>query len=36
MCMENQRHYHLHVDWVGKSSTQSTTLCGVKGEDIGT
>ena len=33
MCMENQRHYHLHLDWVGKSSTQSITLCGVKGED---
>ena len=24
------------VDWVGKSSTQSITLCGVEGEDIGT
>ena len=26
----------MHVDWVGESSTQSITLCGVKGEDIGT
>ena len=24
------------VDWVGESSTQSITLCGVEGEDIGT
>ena len=24
------------MDWVGKSSTQSITLCGVEGEDIGT
>ena len=36
MCMKNQRYYHLHVDWVGESSTQSITLCGVEGEDIGT
>ena len=35
--MKNQRHYHhLRVDWVGESSTQSITLCGVEGEDIGT
>ena len=35
--MKNQgRHRHLRVDWVGESSTQSITLCGVKGEDIGT
>ena len=33
--MKNQRYYHLHVDWVGESSTQSITLCGVEGEDIG-
>ena len=26
----------MHVDWVGESSTQTITLCGVKGEDIGT
>ena len=26
----------MRVDWVGESSTQSITLCGVKGEDIGT
>ena len=29
-------YHHLRVDWVGESSTQSITLCGVKGEDIGT
>ena len=35
--MENQeRHHHLHVDWVGESSTHSITLCGVEGENIGT
>ena len=35
--MKNQGHYHhLRVDWVGESSTQSITLCGVEGEDIGT
>ena len=35
--MKNQGRYrHLRVDWVGESSTQSITLCGVKGEDIGT
>ena len=31
-----ERYRHLHVDWVGESSTQSITLCGVEGEDIGT
>ena len=37
MYMKNQGSYrHLHVDWVGESSTQSITLCGVEGEDIGT
>ena len=30
------RYHHLHVDWVGESSTRSITLCGVEGEDIGT
>ena len=35
--MKNQGRYrHLRVDWVGESSTQSITLCGVEGEDIGT
>ena len=35
--MKNQERYrHLRVDWVGESSTQSVTLCGVEGEDIGT
>ena len=35
--MENQARYrHLHVDWVGELTTQSITLCGVEGEDIGT
>ena len=35
--MKNQGRYrHLHVDWVGQLSTQSITLCGVEGEDIGT
>ena len=28
------QYHHLRVDWVGESSTQSITLCGVKGEDI--
>ena len=37
MCMKKQGRYrHLRVDWVGESSTQSITLCGVEGEDIGT
>ena len=26
----------MHVDWVSESSTQSITLCGGEGEDIGT
>ena len=35
--MENQARYrHLHVDWVGESSTQSITLCGGANEDSGT
>ena len=35
--MENQgRYHHLRVDWVGESSTQLITLCGVDGEAIGT
>ena len=35
--MKNQERYrHLRVDWVGESSTQSITLCGAEGEDIGT
>ena len=35
--MKNQKHYrHLHVDWVGQSSTQSITLCGTGDENIGT
>ena len=35
--MKKQARYrHLRVDWVGKSSTQSITLCGVEGEDTGT
>ena len=35
--MKNQERYrHLRVDWVGESSTQSITLCGGEGEDIGT
>ena len=28
-----ERYRHLRVDWVGQSSTQSITLCGVEGED---
>ena len=33
--MENPgRYHHLRVDWVGESSTQSMTLCGVEGEPI--
>ena len=37
MCMKNQgRCRHLRVDWVGESTTESITLCGVEGEDIGT
>ena len=35
--MKNQGRYrHLRVDWVGESSSQSITLCGVEGENIGT
>ena len=30
------RYRHLHVDWVGESSIESITLCGVEGKDIGT
>ena len=30
------RYRHLRVDWVDDSPTQSITLCGVEGEDIGT
>ena len=30
------RYRHLHVDWVGELATESITLCGVEGEDIGT
>ena len=30
-----ERYRHLRVDWVGQLSTQSITLCGVEGEDIG-
>ena len=29
------RYRHLRVDWVGELATESITLCGVKGEDIG-
>ena len=35
--MKNQGRYrHVRVDWVGESSTESITLCGVGDEDIGT
>ena len=35
--MNNQGRYrHLRVDWVGESSSQSITLCGVESKDIGT
>ena len=35
--MKNQGRYrHLRVDWVGESCSESITLCGVEGEDIGT
>ena len=30
-----ERYRHLRVDWGGQSSTQSITLCGVEGENIG-
>ena len=30
------RYRHLRVDWVGESSTESITLCGIEGEAIGT
>ncbi len=31
--MKNQGRYrHLRVDWVGESSSESITLCGVEGE----
>ena len=26
----------MRVDWVGESCSESITLCGVEGEDIGT
>ena len=32
----HERYRHLHVDWVGESATESITLCGVEGKDIGT
>ena len=35
--MKSQGRYrHLRVDWVGESSSESITLCSVKGEGIGT
>ena len=35
--MKNQEGYrHLRVDWVGESCSESITLCGVEGKDIGT
>ena len=35
--MKNQGRYrHLRVDWVGESSSESITLCGIEGEDTGT
>ena len=35
--MKNQgRYHHLRVDWVGELATESITLCGGEGEDIGT
>ena len=37
MCMKKQgRYHHMRVDWVGESSIESITLCGVEGKDIGT
>ena len=30
------RYHHLRVDWVGELFSESVTLCGVEGEDIGT
>ena len=34
--MKNQGCYrHLRVYWVGESCSESITLCGVEGEDIG-
>ena len=30
-----ERYRHLRVDWVGESCSESITLCGVEGEDIG-
>ena len=27
---------HLRVDWVGESTTESITLCGIENEDSGT
>ena len=30
------RYHHFRVDWPGESSSESVTLCGIKGEDVGT
>ena len=30
------RYHHFGVDWPGESFSESVTLCGVKGEDLGT
>ena len=35
--MKKQGHYHhFGVDWPGESFSESVTLCGVEGEDVGT
>ena len=30
------RYHHFGVDWPGESFSESITLCGVEGEDVGT
>ena len=30
------RYHHFGVDWPGESFSESVTLCGVEGEDVGT
>ena len=30
------RYHHFGVDWPGESFSESATLCGIEGEDVGT
>ena len=33
---KQERYHHFGVDWPGESFSESVTLCGVEGEDVGT